>query len=235
MSLPRPRLAIGETLADAWRLYLRNWPRLVATAAAGYGVLALVEIVVAAAVSDRLAFALVTLVLTVVAVFWLQGALVLLVQDIRAGREAPSMLELFTRVEPRLWTLVGSGLVAALGVAIGLVLVFVTGLVLFVLPSLVLLTYWSLLTPAVVLEGCGVSAALRTSTRLVRGNALRAFAVISITVVLTTIVGFVISGVLLPIGGAFGFYLAAVVANGVTVPFVALAWTEMYFALRSGR
>ena len=227
MSLPPPRLRVGETLADAWLLYTRHSPRLITTAAAGYGVLALVEILVAAAVSTRLAFTLVSFALTIVAVFWLQGALVLLVQEVRAGREAPSMLELFVRVGPRLWTLVASGLIAAVGIAAGLLLL--------VIPGLVLLTYWSLLTPAIVLEGCGVRAALRRSRQLVRRNALRAFGVIVITVVFTSIVSIVITGLLQPIGGAFGFYLAAVVANGVTIPFVALAWTEMYFTLRSDR
>ena len=136
------------------------------------------------------------------------------------------MLDLFVRVGPRLWTLVASGLLAAVGIAVGLLLL--------VVPGLVLLTYWSLLTPAIVLEGCGVGAALRRSRQLVRGNVLPAFGVIVITIVLTFAVSLVITGLLAPVGGAFGVYLAAVVANGVTIPFVALAWTEMYFTLRSG-
>jgi hypothetical protein len=227
VSLPPARLAVGETLADAWRLYTRNSWRLIATAAIGYGILALLEILVAAAVSERFAFTLVSLALTVVAVYWLQGALVLLVQELRAGRPVPPMLDLFARVEPKLWTLMGAGLFAAFGIALGLVL--------FVLPGLALLAYWSLITPAIILEGCGVTAAFRRSAQLVRGNALRVLAVIVITVILSTVVGLVVTALLQPIGGAFGYYLAAVAANALTIPFVALAWTEMYFALRSGR
>jgi hypothetical protein len=226
VSLPPPRLSVGETLADAWRLYTQNSWRLIATAGIGYGVLALIQIVIAAAVSTRFAFTLVSLLLTVVAVFWLQGALVLLVQELRAGRPAPPMLDLFARVELRLWTLLGAGLLAGFGIAVGLIL--------FVLPGLALLTYWSLATPVVVLEGRSAVDALRRSAQLVRGNALRAFGVIVVTVVASSIVGLVVTGLLQPVGGAFGYYLAAVVANAITIPFVALAWTEMYFALRSG-
>jgi len=227
VSLPRPRLAVGETLADAWSLYTRNSLRLIAMAGVGYGVLALLEILVAAAVSERFAFTLVSLALTIVAVYWLQGALVLLVQEIRAGRSAPPMLDLFARVEPKLWTLMGAGLLAAFGIAVGLLLL--------VVPGLALLAYWSLITPAIVLEGCGVATAFRRSAQLVRGNTLRVLAVIVVTVISSTVVGLVVTALLQPIGGAFGYYLAAVVANAVTIPFVALAWTEMYFALRSAR
>jgi len=227
VSLPPARLAVGETLADAWRLYTRNSWRLIATAGVGYGVLALLEILVASAVSERLAFTLVSLALTVVAVYWLQGALVLLVQEIRAGRPAPPMLDLFARVEPKLWTLMAAGLLAGFGIAVGLVL--------FVLPGLALLAYWSLTTPSIVLEGRSVTAAFRRSAQLVRGNALRVFAVIVLTVIFSSVAGLVVTALLQPIGGAFGYYLAAVAANAVTIPFVALAWTEMYFALRSGR
>jgi len=227
VSLPPARLAVGETLADAWRLYTRNSWRLIATAGVGYGVLALLEILVASAVSERLAFTLVSLALTVVAVYWLQGALVLLVQEIRAGRPAPPMLDLFARVGPKLWTLMAAGLLAGFGIAVGLVL--------FVLPGLALLAYWSLITPSIVLEGRSVTAAFRRSAQLVRGNALRVFAVIVLTVIFSSVAGLVVTALLQPIGGAFGYYIAAVAANAVTIPFVALAWTEMYFALRSGR
>ena len=137
------------------------------------------------------------------------------------------MLDLFARVEPKLWTLMAAGLLAAVGIAVGLVL--------FVLPGLALLAYWSLITPAIVLEGTSVGAAFRRSAQLVRGNALRVFAVIVITVIFSTVVGLVVTSLLQSVGGAFGYYLAAVAANAVTIPFVALAWTEMYFALRSGR
>lgn len=227
MSFPPPRLSVGETLADAWKLYTRNFVRLVATAGVGYGVLALLEILVAAAVSERFAFTLVSFALTIVAVYWLQGAIVLLVHDLRSGRPGPPLLDLFARVQPKLWTLVGTGLLAAFGIA--------AGLVLFLLPGLVLLTLWSLVTPAIVLEGRGVVAALRRSAQLVRGNALRAFAVIAVTLIFATAVWLAVTALLQPVGGTFGYYLAAVVANAVTIPLVALAWTEMYFALRSGR
>jgi hypothetical protein len=133
---------------------------------------------------------------------------------------------LFERVEPRLAKLVAAGLLAAAGIA--------AGLLAFVLPGLVLLTFWSMITPAVVLEGRGVREAFGRSMHLVRGNAFRVFVVIVLTVVLATAVGAVISALLAPLPTFLAYYAGGVVASSVTVPFVALAWTVMYFELRAG-
>ena len=84
-----------------------------------------------------------------------------------------------------------------------------------------------------MLEGKGVLAAFSRSQRLVSGNFLRVFAVVALTVVLAGIVWTVIVALLSPLPPFFSIYVAGVVAYSVTIPFVALAWTLMYYDLRA--
>jgi hypothetical protein len=226
-SPPPSRLSIGEVLGESWLLYTRNAPRLIATAAAVFGVLSLVDALVDATTGARFILVAVSVAVSVVGSLWLQGALVVLVEEFRAGRTHVPIRHVFERLEPRLATLLAAGLLAAAGIA--------AGLVAFVLPGLVLLTLWSMITPAVVLEGRGVREAFARSMRLVRGNELRVFVVIVLTVLLATAVGAVISSLFAPLPGFLAYYAGSVVASSVTVPFVALCWTVMYFDLRAGR
>jgi membrane-anchored glycerophosphoryl diester phosphodiesterase (GDPDase) len=109
------------------------------------------------------------------------------------------------------------------------------GLVALIIPGLVLLTYWSMVTPAIVLEKRGVRDALRRSWRLVRGDALRVFVVIVVTVVAATLISVVTTQLLGPLPDGVDNFVATVLANAITVPFVALTWTVMYFELRLNR
>ena len=221
---PSSRLSIGDVLGESWLLYTRNSPRLIATAAVVFGVLSLVDLAVDAAVGARWLLVAVGVAVTVVGTFWLQGALVVLVDAIRSGRADVPGRDLYRRVEPRLAVLVAAGLLAAVGVALGIVLL--------VVPGLVLLTLWSMIVPAIVLEGRGLRDAFRRSMELVRGSGLRVFAVIVLTVLLATIVGAAIRALFAPLPDVLAYYAGGVVANSVTVPFVAIAWTLTYFALR---
>ncbi len=222
--LPPSRLSIGDVLGESWLLYTRNSPRLIATAAVVFGALSLVDLAVDAAVGARWLLVAVGVAVTVVGTFWLQGALVVLVAAIRSGRATMPGGELYRRVEPRLAALVGAGLLAAVGVALGIVLLIV--------PGLVLLTLWSMIVPAIVLEERGVRDSFRRSMELVRGSGLRVFAIIVLTVLLATIVGAVVRALFTPLPDVLAYYASGVVANSVTVPFVAIAWTLTYFALR---
>lgn len=218
------RLDVVGALGDAWVLYTRHLLRLVAMAFVVFGFLALVDAVVDSLGTVRVAVLPVSVGITIVGVFWLQGALVLVVQELRERRLEVPIGDVFQRVEPHLWRLVAAGLLAAAGI--------VAGLALFVLPGIVALTYWSLITPAIVLESAGPFAAFRRSMRLVGRNGFRVFVVIALTIVLATIVGVVIRALLEPLPTFVDVYVANVVANSVTVPYVALAWTLVYYQLR---
>lgn len=216
------KLSIPGVLGEAWSLYTRNSARLIGVAAIVFGLLSLVQ----AAIDTTGVQALyaVSAGVTILGALWLQGALVVVVEELRDGRPGLPVGQVFRRVEPRLWTLLAVGLIAAIGVA--------AGLILFIIPGLVLLTYWSLTVPAVVLETRGVVDAFRRSMRLVSGDALRVFAIIIITVALATIIAYMILIIMSPLPRFFDVYVAGVVANSITMPFVALSWTLMFFDLR---
>jgi hypothetical protein len=217
------RFTVGGVLGDAWNLYTRHSGRLIAVGAIVFAFISAVQ----ALINSTGSRALVALALgvTIVGAVWVQGALVVVVDDLRDGSVDLTIGQVFRQVEPRLWALIGIGLLVGIGVA--------AGLVLFVVPGLVLLAYWSLVMPAAVLERKGVFASISRSQQLVHGDFLRVFGVVAITVVLSTVVNVMIVALLTPLPEFFDLYVSGVIANSVTVPFVALAWTLMYYELKA--
>src|ERR671914_195708 len=100
-------------LGEAWGLYKAHWRHLLTISFVVY-----------------LAVAVVNLLL---GLFWVQGALTRAVDDIRDGRADLSFQETFDRVRPQLGSIVVGGLLAGLGIGLGLLL--------FIVPGLVLLTW----------------------------------------------------------------------------------------------
>ena len=70
---------------------------------------------------------------------------------------------MFQRVQPRLPALIVAGILAGLGIALGLVLLIV--------PGLFLLTIWSLIVPSIVVEGKSAGESFGRSRELVAGTA----------------------------------------------------------------
>ena len=215
----------GQVLGEAWRLYRAHWRHLIPIAFAVYVLLSLFTFLLTlllgwlgwvSAVFIRLA-----------GVFWLQGALVVAVEDIRDGRADLSLGETLSRVRPRMNTLAVAGMLAALAITIGLLLV--------VVPGLVLATWWILIVPVIMLEGAGVGQALGRSRELVRGEGWNVFGLIVLTFLILTVAGFVIGVLLRPLEGSIPVLLRDVVSNTLTAPFVALAFTLAYYRLRFRR
>lgn len=216
----------GEVLGEAWALYKAHWRHFLP--------LALLVFVVLSLVSLLLSFvfgwfgAVLATVVGLVGVFWLQGALCEAVADVRDGRADLSISETLQKVRPRLAPLLGAGLLAGLGVAVGLLLLIV--------PGLVLLTWWSVIVPVVVLERVAAMESFGRSRELVRGHGWNVFGVIVLTVLILLLVAIVLAIILaillawLP--DEVRGYIQTLVSNSLTAPFLALAWTVMYFRLR---
>jgi hypothetical protein len=215
-------LQAGDVIGKAWESYRAHWRHLLPIAFVVYALISLL-ILLLGALLGWFGAALGSLI-GLAGIFWLQGALVVAIDDVRDGRADLSIGETLDRVRPRLSTLALAGLLA--GVAIGL------GLVLLIVPGLFLLTIWLVIVPAIMLEGCGVSAAFARSQELVRGYGWSVFGVIALTVLIY--LGVVIASGL--VRDAFDSVWASVVINiavqTVTAPFIALAWTTTYYQLR---
>ncbi len=168
--------------------------------------------------------AIISMVVSLVGTFWLQGALVYAVEDVRDGRVDSSIGELFERVRPYLGTLIVAGLLAGLGIAVGLVLL--------VVPGLVLLTWWCLIVPVIVLEGKQVGEAFTRSRELVRGNGWTVFGIVAITAIGSAIASGIIQSIFSFLGLFLRYWIGGTIASAIVGPFIAVALTLTYFELR---
>jgi hypothetical protein len=216
----------GEVLGEAWALYKAHWRHFLPLALLVFVVLSLVSLLL----SFLLGWfgAVLATVVGLVGVFWLQGALCEAVADVRDGRADLSISETLQKVRPRLAPLLGAGVLAGLGVAVGLLLLIV--------PGLLLLTWWSVIIPVIVLERVAAMESFGRSRELVRGHGWNVFGVIVLTVLILLLVAIVLAIILaillawLP--DEVRGYIQTLVSNSLTAPFLALAWTVMYFRLR---
>jgi hypothetical protein len=215
----------SAVLQEAWDLYKAHWRHVLPIALVVYVLLSLVGLVLVSifGVFGAIATALIALV----GYFWLQGALVEAVSDIRDGRADLSIGQTLLRVQPRILAIAGAGILAGIGIAIGLVLL--------IIPGLVLLTWWSVVLPVIVLERASIFESFGRSRELVRGNGWNVFILIVVTVLLAALANIVIGLVLVWLPDNIGTYVTDVVANTLTAPFIALAWTLMYYHLRARR
>lgn len=212
-------------LGEAWGMFKAHWRHLVMIALVVYVVVALVNLVLVALLTW--VGAILGAIISLIALFWVQGALVRAVDDIRDGRADMTLGETFDRVRPQLPAIIVGGLLAGLGIALGLVLLIV--------PGLILLTWWILLIPVIVLEGRSAGEAFSRSRELVRGYGWSVFGVIVLTILLVIAFNIVLGILLLPISDWLQSFISNVVSGTVVTPFVALTWTILYYRLRAAK
>jgi hypothetical protein len=152
-------------IGEAWGLYKAHWQHLIAISAAVYLAAALVSLVVGILFETWLAAILAALI-SFVALFWLQAALVKAVDDIRDGRADLSLTDTYGAARPHVFAVTLAAILFALAFGAGLLaltlLAFalgpvgaVIGIVGIIAWFLLLLVWWSLVTPAIVLENEG--------------------------------------------------------------------------------
>lgn len=229
MSTSRPpNVSAAGVLREAWGLYRRNGAPLLAMGTAAVVVAYLIAGIALAILGrlgvDGFAHALAVAALGIASVCAVQGAFTGVAVDLRDGRAELAVGELFSAVRPALPALVGAGILAGLGIAVGLIL--------FVVPGVYLLTRWSMVVPVIVLERR--SDAFARSGRLVAGNG---WAVFSLLVPLL-LIGLAAAVVLPTVGQAIlpahsiGAWIGSTLAGAAAIPFVATALTLAYLRLR---
>jgi hypothetical protein len=210
-------------LGEAWALYKAHWRHLLTIAFVVYLAVALIGIVLSAIFEDWIA-GLLAFGVTLVALFWVQGALVKAVEDVRDGRPDMTLGETFERVRPRLSSILVGGILAGIGVFVGLLLLIV--------PGLVLMTWWVLIIPVIVLEQRRAGEAFGRSRELVRGYGWGVFGVIVLTILIIIGINIALGLALLPFDEWLQTFLSNVVGGTVTAPFIAVTWTLLYYRLR---
>jgi hypothetical protein len=169
--------------------------------------------------------ALAAAAVSVIATFWYQGMIVEAVRDILDGRRDQTIGGLFSSAAPFIWPLLAAGVLAGIGIAIGLILL--------VVPGLFLLTIWAVIVPAIVIDRTGVLGAFGRSRQLVKDNGWRVFGVIVVLFLLNLIISAILSGVADAATDSFvGYALADLIVNVLVLPLSAIAATVLYVELR---
>jgi uncharacterized membrane protein len=190
--------------------------------------IAFVIYVVAAAIETLLGLLgiiglLLAFVVSLVAAFLLQAALVKAVEDVRDGRVDLSFSETVQAARPAVGRVAITSIVAVLGIVIGLFLL--------VAPGLYLLTIWCLVVPVVVLEGKGTMEALERSRQLVRGHGWQVFGTLVLAFLVVLVTNVVIALILSGLPTAATNFISEIVSGTLTAPFLALVLTLGYFRL----
>jgi hypothetical protein len=204
-------------------MYKAHWRHLIPIAFVVYVLISLFALLLVVLLGWFGAF--VGALIALAGVFWIQGALVIAIDDVRDGRVDLSIRETLNRVLPRLNTLTVAGLLAAVGITIGFLLLIV--------PGLILITLWLLIVPAIMLENRGVFESFGRSRQLVSGHGWSVFGVIVLTVAILIAVNIGLSLVEAAFDSRWLNLLLDIASQTVTAPFLALAWTITYFELRA--
>ena len=224
-------MSIESVLSQAGELYGKWFLRLVLTAVPIFVVLEFSTAVSGSSAhahhwTTAVLWGIVSFLLWIVGTFWLQGALVEAVSDLRDGRADLSIGELYLRTRPLLPALIAAGVVAALGIA--------GGFVLLVVPGFILLTRWIFIVPVIVLEKKSAGESFGRSWGLVKGSSWPVFWLILLTMIVLGVGSTLIRLALFPFSALPDFlasWIVGTIASSLTAPFAALVWTLGYFEL----
>jgi hypothetical protein len=147
------------------------------------------------------------------------------VARIREGAEEIDLSATLARAAERLLPLTVAGVLATLGIVLGMLAL--------VVPGLVLLTWWVVVSPVIVLEDPAVGPAFGRSRRLVHGHAWPAFGVVVLTLVALLALNVALALALSPLHPAAAAFLTTVIGSTLAAPFAGVAWTLTYFRLRA--
>jgi len=236
---------IGDILGDTFRIYGRNFWKLLAIAAIVLGVLGVIGIIAGIgllslvmtwggweALTGSIIVGLIILVVAnILGGILMGGALIHAVSE-QYLRQTISIGQAYGFAWRRLGAMIGAGVLAFLAiggiiaVSVLVAIFFPVGWILVVVgscASIYLMVSWIFIFPAALLEGLGPTAALSRSYGLVKNNWWR---VLGITLVVGLISG-AISAILgiIPVVGA-------IIGSILVTPIYAIASTLLYYDLR---
>lgn len=212
-------------IGEAWELYKAHWRHFLTLSFFVYLAVAIISALLSAALTWF--GVLLGVLISLVALFWLEAALVKAVDDVRDGRADLSLSETFATAREHLSSVVVAGVIAGVAIFIGLLLL--------VVPGLLLMTWFAVIVPAIVLENLSAGESFGRSRELVRGYGWRVFGVILLVILL--LIGFylVLSILLLPVADWLRGFVSGIVSGTLTAPFVAIVLTLLYFRLKAAK
>lgn len=215
------KLDVGATLGESFAIYRDNAGVLLPVAFWLFLAVAILDGIA----GSNLGLALLAAVVGIAAGTLYQGMVVNLVRDVQDGRRDFSARELLSSASPFILPLIGAGILAALGIGIGLVAL--------VVPGLILLTIWAVIAPVIVVEKSGVIDSFGRSRALVRGNGWPVFGVILVAFLIVLVGGFIFTVAAEDISnGPLLRIVFSALASTITAPISALVAAVIYFRLR---
>jgi len=203
-------------------MYRAHAAHLIIIAAGIYLVAAVIEGLLSLA--GGWVIAIVGALVSIVAAFLVQAALVKAAQDIRDGRADLTIGQTISAAWEVIGPVAGASILAGIAIVIGLFLLIV--------PGLFLITIWAVIVPAIVIERVKAMSSFGRSRNLVRGNGWNVFGVLVITFLILLGVELVIGLILSPLNSsALSNAISTVVAGSLVAPFQALVVTTIYYRL----
>jgi hypothetical protein len=232
-------------IGEAWNLYKAHWKHLVAISGLVYVAVAVIGLLLSVIFETWLATTLGILV-SFVAVFWLQAALVKAVDDIRDGRADLSLSETFATARPHIGSVTLAAILFGLAFLIGLLALVllaailgavgaVIGIVGIIAWFFLLLVWWSVITPAIVLENKGVADGLTRSRQLVEGFGWPVLGTLLLVFLLLAGITVLVRWLLFPLNDEVQGFVSQLISGTLTAPLLVLVLTLLYFRLRAAK
>lgn len=214
------KINVGRTTDEAFSIYGQRAGVLLPVA---FWLFLLVAIIGTLASENLALLPLEFLVSTFVSILY-QGMVVGLVRDVREGRTDSSIGGMVRQVRPVLGSLIGAGLLAALGIGLGTLLI---------VPGIYLFTIWAVVAPAIVVERRGVRESFGRSRELVRGNGWQVLGALLVAFLFTLIATLVLSALAAAIASDPIFEVVVLaLALTLAAPIMSLMVGVLYFNLR---
>jgi len=177
---------------------------------------------VESAVPTVVGFLVVTPIITAICIYALHSI---------AEGQRPSAGQVFVAGFEAFTPLFGAVVLAAIGIAVGFLALFI--------PGVYLAVRWYFVPQAVVVEGARGPGALSRSTQIVRGLWWRSFGLVLLANIAVAIPGFLLlapfSAIASSTDDAVWALVGTILATSVTTPFVALYSTLLYYDLLARR
>ncbi len=214
------KIEVGSVLSEVFDIYRENAGVLIPAAFWLFLIVAIVDGVLG---SNLALFPVVLAVSTIVGTIY-QGMVVSLVRDVQDGHRDYSIGELFQQATPVILPLIVAGLLAGIGIAVGFVLLIV--------PGLFLMTIWAVIAPAIVIERAPIMESFGRSRELVRGNGWPVFGSLVVALLITVIVGGILTAIASAIAdGPILRIVFSALASTLTAPIAALVAGVLYYRL----
>jgi hypothetical protein len=218
------RIDVGKVIGETFSIYGAHAGVLLGAAVIVFVIAGVIQGLLAT--SGSLILVLIGSAVVLVASTLYTGFVVTLVNDVRDGKRDFTVGEMFGSAAGVIGPLLINGILKAIAVTIGFILL--------VVPGLILLTIWAVTAPAIVVERAGGIDAFGRSRELVRGQGWPVFGVILIAFLITFAISLVAGAIGAATGDA-GRVILSTIGSIIAAPISALVAAVLFFDLGGGR